>query len=127
MTATHGGARPGAGRSKGSRDAATKQAQRTISELAKEYAPQAIQALALIMESGDSESARVSAANAILDRAYGKPTQQLEHTGKDGGAIKAEVTTDAAFAQLASLVGGFIPATQGGTDGQNELAKDGKG
>jgi hypothetical protein len=31
--------------------------------------------------------ARVSAATAILDRAWGKPTQPTEISGPDGGAI----------------------------------------
>ena len=33
-------------------------------------------------------AARVSAANASLDRGYGKPKQGMEHTGKDGAPIE---------------------------------------
>lgn len=87
MAGTRGGARPGAGRPKGSREAATKVAQQTIAELAKKYAPQAIEALAQIMIAGESESARVAAANAILDRGYGKPTQAVNIGGQDGGPL----------------------------------------
>jgi hypothetical protein len=32
-------------------------------------------------------AARVSAANALLDRGHGKPRQALEHGGTDGGPI----------------------------------------
>jgi hypothetical protein len=39
--------------------------------------------LAAICNEGQSEAARVSAACALLDRGYGKPTQQLE-TGEPG-------------------------------------------
>ena len=39
------------------------------------------------MREGESEAARVSAANAILDRGYGKPSQVLAGD-EDGGAIK---------------------------------------
>jgi hypothetical protein len=96
-----GGARPGAGRPKGSRSAATKQEQARISDLAREHADTALTALVNIARDGESEAARVSAANAILDRAYGKPVQAMEHTGKDGGPIQSEdVTHDAdAFAR----------------------------
>jgi hypothetical protein len=87
MAGTQGGARPGAGRPKGSRDAATKAANQTIADLAKTYAPDALMALVQIMRGGDSEAARVSAANAIMDRAYGKPMQAVEMSGKDGGPM----------------------------------------
>lgn len=82
-----GGARPGAGRPKGSRSAATKQQQATLGELAKALAPEALDALASVMRTGQSEAARVSAANSILDRGYGKPVQAVEHAGKDGAPI----------------------------------------
>jgi hypothetical protein len=36
------------------------------------------------MRRGKSESARVAAACAVLDRAWGKPPQALEHTGPEG-------------------------------------------
>ena len=38
----------------------------------------ALKTLAAICNEGQSEAARVSAASALLDRGYGKPTQQLE-------------------------------------------------
>jgi hypothetical protein len=37
-----------------------------------------LKTLAAICNDGQSEAARVSAASALLDRGYGKPTQQLE-------------------------------------------------
>lgn len=79
-----GGARKGAGRPKGSRSAATIEQQATISELAKQHGPDALQALVDIATMGQSESARVSAANALLDRGYGKPTQTVDNTSSDG-------------------------------------------
>lgn len=78
--APRGGARPGAGRKPGKVSAA----KRELSDMAKEHAAMALQTLANIAQSGEGEAARVSAANAILDRAYGKPPQSLEHSGKDG-------------------------------------------
>jgi hypothetical protein len=51
------------------------QAAHSIQELARKHAPEAIKRLAQIVETGDSHSAVVAAANTILDRAYGKPPQ----------------------------------------------------
>lgn len=48
-----------------------------IKELAKEKTELALNTLAYICESGESESARVSAAEALLNRGWGKPTQPI--------------------------------------------------
>jgi hypothetical protein len=50
---------------------------RTLSELAREHSEEAIKALADIAANGESEAARVSAATALLDRAFGRPRQDL--------------------------------------------------
>lgn len=82
--ATRGGARPGAGRPKGSREAATKKQQATIAELARKYTHEAIQALVDVMSSKEETgSARVAAANALLDRGYGKPIQATTEVNPD--------------------------------------------
>ena len=52
-----------------------------VQELARQQSPQAINTLAVIM--GDEKApaaARVAAANALLDRGYGKPTQPISQT-----------------------------------------------
>ncbi len=92
MATGRGGKRPGAGRPKGSRSAATKQEQATISELAKAYGEKAIKSLAQIAMSGESEAARVSAANALLDRGYGKPVQGMDLTSSDGSMTPQIIT-----------------------------------
>src|SRR5215208_4375802 len=69
-----GGKRPGAGRPKGS----INKASRGLREIAQAYTVEAIEALAHRMRSAESEAARLSAANALLDRAYGKPTQMID-------------------------------------------------
>jgi hypothetical protein len=46
----------------------------SIQELARQHAPEAIKTLADIAKNG-TPGARVSAAIALLDRAYGKPPQ----------------------------------------------------
>ena len=88
-----GGMREGAGRPKGSRSAATRQEQDRISDLAKQHSDTALKALTSIAENGVSEAARVSAANSLLDRAYGKPVQAMAHSGPGEGPIEtAEIT-----------------------------------
>ena len=45
---------------------------------------------------GTNESARISAAKEILDRAYGKSASRVELTGRDGGPVEhADVTESA--------------------------------
>lgn len=70
MTGKHGGARRGAGRPKGT-VSATKI---LIAEAAQEHASDALSVLIEIAKDRAAPaSARVSAANYILDRGYGKP------------------------------------------------------
>ncbi len=79
--AQHGGRRPGAGRKPGQ----VSKAKLDIAERAKTHGDAALKALVSIMEDEAApHSARVSAANAILDRGYGKPPQALDHMSTDG-------------------------------------------
>ncbi len=48
-----------------------------IRDLARQHTKTALDALAEIATAGKSESARVSAAAALLDRGYGRPTQPI--------------------------------------------------
>jgi len=50
-----------------------------ITELARAHTADAIATLVAICRDGASESARVAAANALLDRGYGRPPQAIEH------------------------------------------------
>ena len=77
---TRGGARPGAGRRKGK----VGEAKRELAEMAKEHAEAALLTLIEIATGDGAPSARVSAAVAILDRAFGKPPQALEHSALGG-------------------------------------------
>jgi len=98
MASKRGGFRPGAGRKPGSKPPPA-EAKRSLSELARELTDEAIETLRSVMRSGQSEAARVAAANAVLDRGYGKPPQFS--TG-DAKAFKAatEMTDD----ELASVI-----------------------
>lgn len=48
-----------------------------VKALARQWGPQAIETLANIMLRGSSERARIAAADALLDRGFGKPTQPI--------------------------------------------------
>jgi hypothetical protein len=48
-----------------------------IRELARQHTAAALAALVEICQDGENESARVAAANAILDRGWGKPAVPL--------------------------------------------------
>lgn len=57
-----------------------------IRSLARAHTGKAVRVLASIMSSADAPpAARVSAASAILDRGWGKPTQTI--AGEDGAPI----------------------------------------
>lgn len=64
----------GRGRPKGALNKATA----TVKEAAQAFTNDALEVLAKIMKSGESEAARVAAANSILDRGHGKPKQALD-------------------------------------------------
>ena len=70
----HGGKREGAGRPAGSKNRSTPDQNERITELAKTHCELALQVLADVALKGKTDSARVSAANALLDRAFGRPS-----------------------------------------------------
>lgn len=79
-----GGVRKGAGRKPGSPNKRTIDNVRAIGEIAKEYTEEAIATLAGIMRDvGQSGPARVSAADKLLERGWGKAIAQVE-VGKPG-------------------------------------------
>ena len=76
-----GGNRNGAGRPTGSLNKTTSEQSQRLSELAKDYTHDARLTLVDVAKNGRSDAARVSAANALLDRGYGKPAikEEIEH------------------------------------------------
>lgn len=75
-----GGRREGAGRPTGVKNFATAEQKRSLSELAREYTDDALSALFEVARYGRTEQARVAAAIAILDRAYGKPASYADQS-----------------------------------------------
>lgn len=92
-----GGKREGAGRPKGARDKLTREAGATLSEMARAHTDDALKTLAQIAVSGESEAARVSAANALLDRGYGKPSQSVDLSNSDNSlSLPRKIVIEAA-------------------------------
>src|ERR1051325_9210049 len=103
-----GGKRPGAGRPRGS----INKASRELREIAQAYTVEAIETLAHLMRAAESEATRLSAANALLDRAYGKPAQMID--GVSPPTDPAEMS-DAELMAIAQGQRG--PAAQGNSQG----------
>lgn len=72
------------GRTKGTPNKVTA----SIRDAAREYTKDALQTLVDVMQDDEApHAAKVSAANSILDRGYGKPSTVLSGD-EDGGAIQ---------------------------------------
>ena len=69
-----------------------------VKELAKSYTTEAIERLAHWLRC-DNPKASVTACLALLDRAWGRPLQALEHIGKDGGPIEMTDVDDTEIAR----------------------------
>ena len=65
--------RPGTSGNPGGRPKAI----RDVVELARQLTPEAIRTLSTVMKTSRSDSARVAAAQVILDRGWGKPVQAV--------------------------------------------------
>lgn len=65
---------------------------KTLTDLAREHTPKAVQALVGVLEDIEtSDAARVSAATALLDRGWGRPRQDLGVAMKTDEGIAALV------------------------------------
>jgi hypothetical protein len=71
----HGGHRENAGRPVGSANRATADMKIRLSELAQQHSSIALNTLVDVCVNGLNETARISAATAILDRGFGKPRE----------------------------------------------------
>ncbi len=59
---------------------------------ARKHTKEALETLAKMMKSGTPDRTRVAAAEAILDRAWGRPTQAIDHDIADGADFKFTIT-----------------------------------
>lgn len=83
------------GRKKGTPNKATAE----IRELAQAYAPEYLAELARLAKEAQSESVRVSAIGMLLDRGYGKASQQMQLTGKDDEPLSLEALIMKSFGE----------------------------
>lgn len=84
-----GGKRDGAGRRPGE----VPKAKRDLVDLAKGYAEDALMVLVKVMTSdAEPANARISAATALLDRGYGKPTQAIAHGQDPDNPLPSAIT-----------------------------------
>lgn len=74
-----GGKRPGAGRPPGAPNKLT----RPVRELAADYSEGCIDKLVELRDNGESEHIQLAAAIALLDRAHGRPRQEIDLTKDD--------------------------------------------
>jgi len=72
-----GGRRPGAGRPLGAPNKLT----RPLKELAAQYTEDSIHTLVTLRDHAESEQVRLAAATALLDRAHGRPRQEIDLHG----------------------------------------------
>jgi hypothetical protein len=75
--ATSGSFKPGVSGNPSGRPAMPRTA-REMSLEARKYSIEAIHVLVKLMRNGDTAAVKASAANSILDRAYGKPAQNVD-------------------------------------------------
>jgi hypothetical protein len=74
---------------------------KSVKLLARQYTAEAIKTLAEVMrDTGAATSARVGAAQVLLDRGHGKPLQQLEVGEAGAFADLEEAELDAAIAKM---------------------------
>ena len=90
---SRGGFREGAGRPAGSANKSSPEQSQRLSELAKTYTEEALDTLVDVARNGRTDAARVFAANALLDRAYGKPVVNEEREVVDLPPMVIELTS----------------------------------
>jgi len=91
---------PGSGRKKGTGNKSTTE----IKTLAQTFGSQAVRRLKWLMSHSKSENVQVNAAQALLDRGYGKPVAQVQHTGADSGPIKVQDMSNLEVARRMAFV-----------------------
>lgn len=66
-----------------------------IAKVCRVYSLRAVEVLISVMEDAEEAgSTRIAAANALLDRAHGKPKQMTEISGIDGADIQTKLTIE---------------------------------
>lgn len=83
----HGGKREGAGRKPGVPNKTTEY----LKSLTQKDSEKVVKELVRLATKAKSEQTRVAAIKELLDRAYGRPSQALEHSGAEGAPLQVVV------------------------------------
>lgn len=91
---------------------------REIAAIARRYTPDALRALVEVCRTAiDNPAARVAAANGLLDRGWGKPSQQLDVTGGIGQALHLHLYAVQRLEQVREVAGDLdAPPIDGAAD-----------
>jgi len=93
------------GRKTGGRIAGTpNKATAEIRGAAQPYTVEALEGLAQIARTSDSDAAKVAAWKAILDRGHGRPAQEVVLGGPDGGPIQVDDLSTTELARRIAFV-----------------------
>ena len=65
--------------------------QLTLEAMCRDKTPQALTTILELMEDADKDSTRLSAAQYIIDRGWGKAAQAVSVTGSEGGPVVIEI------------------------------------
>lgn len=79
--------KPGESGNPGGRPPKTEE-QRTLEAMCRDKSMRAFEVLSEIMEMGENERNKITAALAIIERGHGKPVQPTTVSGPDGSAVK---------------------------------------
>ena len=101
------------GRKTGGRIAGTpNRATAEVRVQAQHYTVEALEGLAQIARTSESDAAKVAAWKAILDRGHGRPAQEVVLGGPEGGAIEVkEVSTTEVARRIAFVLAQAAIAT----------------
>lgn len=103
-----GGRREGAGRKPNQANKVQHSVKVAVAEIAQRYTQEALETLVAIMKNDEAPAAaRAAAANSLLDRGHGKPTQHVEHE------LDVSRLTDEQIDAIAAAWGAAPTAPQG--------------
>lgn len=106
------------GRQKGTPNRAT----REITDLAKALVPAAIKELGRLLKEAESETAKLKAVEIVFERAYGKPSQSIQHGGAIG-SFDPTALTDEQIRNLERILG---PIAAGAGDAEGDQGGEGE-
>lgn len=93
-----------------------------VREIARQHTPEAMEILVSIMRHHKTPpAARAMACNSIIDRAYGKAPQAIEHSGHIS-ALDVTKLTDEQLDAIAALVTPALTGQHSGVDSVGEGA-----